>query len=220
MLDDIILKGDKDGLLLFVKVDKPFDDIIEALKTKLEGSIEFFAKSSNPPIIRYKGMRKLTNFENEIFSKILSAYGLTYENCFVPADKVQISAPKKPNLITNLPDPKILDYCEKSALTIYRTVRGGQEIKYDGSIIIIGDVNPSACVMAENDIFVVGSNRGVLHAGMNGDKKSVIMAGNFSGGQIRIADLIVSVHQESLASCGPEVAMVKENQIIISTMRR
>ncbi|MDR2007249.1 MAG: hypothetical protein LBP78_08440 [Acidaminococcales bacterium] len=108
----------------------------------------------------------------------------------------------------------------RSVLTIYRTVRGGQEIRYNGSVIIFGDINPTARIFAENDIIVAGVTRGILYAGCRGDRSASIAAGSFSGGQIRIADLIVRAPDEPSGMVGFGVARIYNNQIEIHTIRR
>ena len=108
----------------------------------------------------------------------------------------------------------------RSVLTIYRTVRGGQEVRYNGTIIIFGDINPTARIFAENDIIVAGVTRGILYAGCRGDRSASIAAGSFSGGQIRIADLIVRAPAEPSGAVGFGVARICDNQIEIQTIRR
>jgi septum site-determining protein MinC len=118
------------------------------------------------------------------------------------------------------PDAVNYESATRSVLTIYRTVRGGQEIRYNGSIIIFGDINPTARIFAENDIIVAGVTRGILYAGCRGDRSAAIAAGSFNGGQIRIADLIVRAPDEPSGAIGFGVARIYNNQIEIRTIRR
>ena len=60
-------------------------------------------------------------------------------------------------------------YEEESAGQFYRgTLRRGQILETESSIIVLGDVNPGSSVIAAGDIVVLGSLRGNAYAGGNG----------------------------------------------------
>ncbi|WP_062308728.1 septum site-determining protein MinC [Alicyclobacillus sendaiensis] len=69
-------------------------------------------------------------------------------------------------------------------------VRSGQPLSFDGDVVIIGDVNPSAVVEATGDIYVFGRLLGIAHAGVGGDETAVVAAAEFAPMQIRIADVV------------------------------
>lgn len=75
-------------------------------------------------------------------------------------------------------------------------VRSGQRIEFEGSLVIIGDVNPGAEVIAGENIVVVGELRGLAHAGAKGNRDAVIEAVEISATQIRIADIVKEVEKE------------------------
>ena len=74
-------------------------------------------------------------------------------------------------------------------MVIEQTVRGGQEIIYDGSILVKGNVNPGAQVIAGGNIEIEGTCRGLVHAGAYGDMNAMITARRMRALQIRIASL-------------------------------
>lgn len=76
------------------------------------------------------------------------------------------------------------------------SLRSGQRIEYEGSLVIIGDVNPGAEVIAGENIVVVGELRGLAHAGAKGNRDAVIEAASIRATQVRIADLIKEVERE------------------------
>ncbi len=105
---------------------------------------------------------------------------------------------------------------KKSLKIINKTVRSGQRIEYDGDILIIGDVNPDAYVIASGNIIVMGTLRGIVHAGANGDETAVIMALKLRPQQLRIASYITRSPDEPVESPEyPEKAFVENNQIYI-----
>ncbi len=76
------------------------------------------------------------------------------------------------------------------------SLRSGQKIEYEGSLVIIGDVNPGAEVIAGENIIVVGELRGLAHAGAKGNRDAVIEAVAISATQIRIADIVKEVEKQ------------------------
>ena len=74
-------------------------------------------------------------------------------------------------------------------LYIKRTIRSGQSISSDGNIVIIGDVNPGAEIIAKGDITVWGILAGIAHAGSDGNDFSRIRALKLNPVQIRIGKI-------------------------------
>lgn len=70
------------------------------------------------------------------------------------------------------------------------SLRSGQKIEFEGSIVIIGDVNAGAEVIAGENIIVLGTLRGLAHAGAKGNKDAVIEASDIEAVQIRIANIV------------------------------
>jgi septum site-determining protein MinC len=87
-------------------------------------------------------------------------------------------------------------------LYIEANLRSGQLVRYPGNVFVLGDVNPSAEIIASGDIIIWGSLRGVVHAGANGDRNSKIIAMDFATGQIRIADELLSLDKNKLSKLG------------------
>jgi len=79
---------------------------------------------------------------------------------------------------------------ESKTKYIKGAVRSGNKIMYDGSLVIIGDVNAGAEIIAGENIAVVGDLRGVAHAGAKGNKKAIIAAEKIESPQLRIANLL------------------------------
>lgn len=80
---------------------------------------------------------------------------------------------------------------EDSKTKFYRgSLRSGQKLEYEGSLVILGDVNGGAEVVAEENIIILGNLRGLAHAGAKGNKKAIIAANMIDCPQIRIANII------------------------------
>ena len=86
----------------------------------------------------------------------------------------------------------------------------GQKLEYEGSIVIIGDLNGGAEVIAGENIAVLGALRGLAHAGAKGNKKAIIAAEKIEAPQLRIANIVKEEVQGKAT-----YAYVKENEIIL-----
>ena len=100
---------------------------------------------------------------------------------------------------------------------IRHTLRSGQiERALEGNMVILGDVNPGAEVVAAGDIIVLGTLRGVAHAGALGNTSSVIFALNLLPTQLRIGRFITRAPAEQQRQHQrAEVARVLEDAIIV-----
>lgn len=98
---------------------------------------------------------------------------------------------------------------------VARTVRSGGRVESRGSVIIIGDVNAGAEVIAEDDIIVLGTLRGVAHAGAAGNENAFIWAQQVQSKQLRIAGALAQAGGDSKTVSGPEVAQLHNGQIIL-----
>lgn len=78
-----------------------------------------------------------------------------------------------------------------TSLTIHRgTLRSGDHLEVEGSLLVLGDVNPGARVSARGDVRVWGRLRGVAHAGTGGNQRARIVALQLRPLQLRIADAV------------------------------
>lgn len=70
------------------------------------------------------------------------------------------------------------------------SLRSGQRLEVEGSLVIIGDVNAGAEVIAADNIAVIGTLRGLAHAGAKGNKEAIIAASTLDAVQIRISNIV------------------------------
>lgn len=71
-----------------------------------------------------------------------------------------------------------------------KSLRSGQKIEFEGSIVVLGDVNNGAEVIAGENIVILGVLRGLAHAGAKGNKEAIISAGSIEANQIRISNIV------------------------------
>ena len=99
------------------------------------------------------------------------------------------------------------------------SIRSGQKMEFEGSLVIIGDVNAGAEVLAEDNVVILGILRGMAHAGAKGNKEAIIAAASIESAQIRIADIVKEIEREDNTEESKEIktyAYVEENEIILT----
>ncbi|BAD80285.1 septum site-determining protein MinC [Synechococcus elongatus PCC 6301] len=99
-------------------------------------------------------------------------------------------------------------------LYLKRTLRSGAEVRHNGSVIVVGDVNPGSSIVASGDILVWGNLRGIAHAGAAGNSDATIFALSLAATQLRIGDRLARL-PSSQAAGYPETAQVIDGQIQI-----
>ncbi|MCI1931636.1 MAG: hypothetical protein LKJ13_08070 [Clostridia bacterium] len=106
---------------------------------------------------------------------------------------------------------------EHMALFHKGNLRNGFTLEYDGSIILLGDVNPGAEIKATGNILILGALKGVAHAGCNGEIGAFVFALNLIPVQLRIANIITRFPDgDSKEGRKPEYAYVEDGKIYVS----
>lgn len=98
-----------------------------------------------------------------------------------------------------------------------RTLRSGASVRFEGDIIVLGDVNPGAQVVAAGNVIVMGTLKGLAHAGALGDDAAFVFALSLEATQIRIARKIAIPPARGVA--GPEVARITDERVVIEPYR-
>lgn len=111
-------------------------------------------------------------------------------------------------------DPKT----DEPTLLVRRHLRSGQRVRYQGNVVVLGDVNPGAEIMAAGDIVVMGVLRGLAHAGAGGDASRVVAAFRFEATQLRIANHIARAPEGDHPPDVAEVAMVRDGQVVLDNL--
>lgn len=95
------------------------------------------------------------------------------------------------------------------------SLRSGQKLETEGSIVILGDVNSGAEVIASDNIVVLGALRGLAHAGAKGNKQAIVAAGLFNAVQIRIANIVKEINQDEEPMHKQAYISVANDKIVI-----
>lgn len=95
------------------------------------------------------------------------------------------------------------------------SLRSGQKLEVEGSVIIIGDVNSGAEVIAADNIAVIGTLRGLAHAGAKGNKEAIITASTLDAVQLRISNIVREIDRDEEEIHQNAYVFVDEDNIII-----
>lgn len=215
-------KGKLNGLYLNVDTNESYTRIMSHLKKILEDSGAFYKGSK---IIGLTGQKFTYKQKAEIEELLFNQYGIEVESLEEEINEIRKTPEPEPVQIpepVNEPPPVVeKPVIEQSKLSdtkfVFGTLRSGKSVHYPGNVILIGDINPGAEIIAEGNIVVMGRILGFVHAGSAGLESAVIVANLLKPTQIRIAKFI-SVppsddHSEHTLS--PEIASVSKGIIKI-----
>ena len=104
----------------------------------------------------------------------------------------------------------------KAGLLIHRgTLHSGDHLQSEGSLLLLGDLNPGARISAAGHVLVWGRLRGIAHAGRHGDSSARIVALQLRPLQLRIAAAVARGPAEPPASGMAEMARLVNGEIRI-----
>ncbi|NHN30093.1 septum site-determining protein MinC [Paenibacillus agricola] len=196
----VMIKGVKDGLVFLLDDNCSFEEVIQELHHKLEKTHQ---KILTGPIIHVHvkvGTRMITNQQKEEIRSIIGQKG----NLLIQSIESQTVAPSE--IPSNTNDVKL----------IKGIVRSGQTFVNEGNILFLGDVNPGGELISSGSIYIMGSLRGMAHAGVNGDHKAIIAASHLRPTQLRIASIISRPPDEwGMSEAFMEFAYVKDGKMEI-----
>ncbi len=209
----IQIKGMRDGLLVSLG-DAGWPVVQQALIERIEQQPAFFQGAR---LALDVGNQALKSSELSSLRDKLSEYGIMLW-AILSVSPVTENTAQILGLATRVAKSRpaeartIKKSDEESALWVNKTVRSGTRIEHDGHIVVLGDVNPGAEIIAEGSIIVWGRIRGVVHAGAKGNQNAVVCALDLSPTQLRIAEQI-AVSPERRGKSTPEVVRIKDGQL-------
>ncbi len=209
------LRGYKDGLHLIIKpkvslkeVETAIHELINGMNQPLAGTAVHIDMSTSP--LTSEDLKELETYLTKKYDLIVSGVNIFDDNEESPI----IAAPAVHSIPQGLPADNQQDFGH--AEIVRQTIRSGQTAScLTGSVIVYGDVNAGAEVVASGDIIVLGALRGNAHAGANGRLSSVIIAMELVPLQLQIGSYVNRPPLVQKPRGYPEIARVGAENIII-----
>ncbi|MEW6405618.1 MAG: septum site-determining protein MinC [Chloroflexota bacterium] len=204
------IKGLRDGLLASL-ADAAWEDQRKALLAQIDERPAFFqgARLAMDVGTQILKVNDLVELRDQLSERNVSLWAVVSESPTTEntaqllglATRISKPRPEEKRQFS-IPEPT-----DESALFINKTLRSGVRIEYSGHVVILGDVNAGAEVVAEGNVIVWGRVRGMIHAGSKGNRDAVICALDLSATQLRIAGEVSAVLKPQ-KSPRPEVASI------------
>ena len=229
MSQTVIIKSNKYGINLILDPDISFTDLLQAVIKKFEESEKFFKNAKLA--ISFEGRRLTQEQEFKIVDAITEHTSIQIV-CIVDNDEKNAEKMKQ----------QVDAYCQAvenqyaadmgTQGEFYKgTLRSGQTLESNGSITVIGDVNPGAKVIAGGNIVILGALKGNAHAGAFGDQGCFIFALDMNPIQIQIGELSAKspdkqrgrrrlVKKEKENPTESQIAFAKDGSIYIETVTK
>ena len=194
MDNSVIIKGSKNGITVFLDEEMPFEELLENVSDKFKNASKFFNNATMA--ISFDG-RNLSAEEEKRILNVISDVSELNIVCVLDENNdiksVYEEAVKKAmnsfNISHQPERQKITD--PKTTCMFYKgTLRSGQVFEADGSVVVLGDVNPGGKVVAKGSVIVLGSLKGNIFAGVDGNENAFVVALEMSPMQIKIGDII------------------------------
>lgn len=171
--------------LVIIKINSEanFSDIITQIRKKVIQLKKIYKEEKTPILVTGKVLK---NKEIDQIEEIIKTQ--------LEVD-VDFDMPKELGL-SNIKKTFIQEVSDSETKFHRGSIRSGQRMEEEGSIVILGDVNSGAEIIAADNIVILGTLRGLAHAGAKGNRKAIIAAGKLDTVQLRIANVVKEINRD------------------------
>ncbi|MGL6107616.1 septum site-determining protein MinC [Romboutsia sp.] len=205
-------KGSKRGIIVNIKKAATFEGIKQAIIERLESSIGFF----NGAKIYAINCECLSDIQIiEIKDDISSRFDVE----FIEEEYKQGFEKLKTKYVNNLRSGENIEF--DGDIIVMTDMKSGSQVNSTSNVVIMGNVSSGAKVVANGNVVVMGSVNGFIHAGANGNEQAYAVANNLTPKILQIADNIAEApdddnYEEEKEAC-PEIAFISEGIIVIES---
>lgn len=223
MNNSVMIKSNKFGIVVVLDEKVSYEQLLKDLAVKFKQSANFFKDAQMA--VTFEGVSLTSEQEKEMAAVIADNSYLDIV-CIVDQNEEREQLFKK-----SLEDK--LQEVETHGGQFYKgTLRSGQLLESETSIVILGDVNPDANVVSMGNIIVLGSLKGMAYAGGNGNTNAFVVALDMDPMQIRIGDIIArssdkmdkrvrrTKTKKNETQMEPQIAFVEDGKIYIEPITR
>lgn len=183
MTGNVVLKSFPDGIRVRLAKDPDFEQILKETRESFTDAAAFFGKAS--VALQFQG-RELTEEECEKLLDAITSVCDLQIICLVCTDEDANDYYKK--LIADTRKAPVRE--PENNCQFYRgTLRDGEVFESSSSVVILGDVQKGAAVIAKGNIIVLGSLLGTAYSGADAGRERFIAALHLDAENLRIADI-------------------------------
>lgn len=212
MSELVTIKSSHSGIELRLNAELPFPDLLKAVEEKFRQSADFFKNAKMA--VSFSG-RTLSISEEEQLIQVITQTTNLEIICIIDHDE-------RKELIYKRAVTQCLSEREKLDGQFYRgTLKRRQLLESESSIVILGDVEFGAKVVAKGNIIILGTLYGSVHAGAAGDRNAFIIALSMQPQRLVIGDIEAKrqlIYQDSLSINGPQIAVVDGKRIYLDPL--
>ncbi|MFC5447256.1 septum site-determining protein MinC [Paenibacillus aestuarii] len=199
----VMIKGVKDGLVFLLNDACEWEALLQELQHKLEKTHQQILTGPIVHVHVKLGSREVTEEQKEEIRAIIRQKGNLLIQSITSELKTQQGGSEQGSSIT----------------TLKGMVRSGQTLHHEGDLLYLGDVNPGGTIICTGNIYVMGSLRGMAHAGVDGNESAIIAASHMRPTQLRIAGIISRPPDEwGIEEAFMEFAYIKEGKMEIDKL--
>ena len=218
MKNPVIIKSFPNGLSLYLDDAMPFDRLLEEIAVKFKESAQFFKDAHMG--ISFEG-RKLTEAEEREVLNVISDNSSLNIICIIGKDDEN-----NQNYIRALQQLEFHQHEMENVGQFYKgTLKDGQLLETENSIIVLGDVYPGACIVSSKDVVILGGLYGQAYAGGNGEDGHFVVALEMSPEKLKIGDFKYKTSEKQSKwsikpKIQPKIAYVKDARVIIEPITK
>lgn len=198
----INIKMERDTLIIKLDSERDYKAQREEVKAYLLKLKNFLAKGEVK--VGYDGIDLTFEEEMDLCSIADEAFEEQVDFCYRQSPPVSLMR-------------HITNSGEHLVRKVDRTVRAGEIITSNGDIVVVGDVNPTAQIVAYGDVYIIGNLRGIAHAGCKGNEQSIIYAAKMNPVMLKIADKI-GFNTELSKKNSQGIAKLKNGEIQVNML--
>lgn len=212
MHSTVVIKGSKSGMTVILDPQIPFEQLVEDVGTKFRESARFWG--SVQMTLTLEGRRMSPSEEFRIIQAITDNSQVDIL-CLLDTDANRIARCEK--ALTE----RLMELSSQTGQFYKGNLQRGDVLESEASVVIIGDVDHGARVMAKGNIIILGLLHGTAYAGVAGNEEAVVVAFEMAPMQLRIAGYSTQTEEKGKRlGRGPMIASVEKQEIIVRAIKK
>ena len=218
MKNPVIIKSFQNGLSIYLDEEMPFAELLEEIAFKFKESAHFFKDASM--VLSFEG-RQLSEIEERQIVNTITVNSSLNVVCIMGKNEET-----NKNFVKAL--QKLSDHQQamENAGQFYKgTLKDGQSLETENSVIVLGDVYPGASIVSNKDIVILGGLYGQAYAGGGGTEGHFVVALEMSPEKLKIGDFKYKTSEKQgkwsiKPKIQPKIAYVVDGRVIIQPITK